>query len=144
VPSSPAPTSIDEAGIKELFDAVVSRKSMGITAKSPVMTGDIAPSTFPMQMLPPHAMDREPTRVFDLIPIAPMVTGVVKYYVTAGSTQAGALAEGGLKPQSSISMTPVTADAVKIAHVTSWGSRTRRSRTSRHSFSFATTTCAPA
>lgn len=111
---SAPPLVVPEHQAMELFDAAVSRKSLGLK----IVDSTAAPmaTAVPFQF-PPIAASREPQRVLSLIPTAATDRPSVEFYITTGTANAAAVAEGGVKPTSNLSFTKGTAYAVKIAHV---------------------------
>ncbi len=108
------PLRLDETATKDLFNAAQRRQSLGV--KASVGIGNVDPSTFPFQVLPPISFKREPTRIADVLPSTSVDRATIEYYTTTGTAAAAPTAEATLKPQSAISYTRKQAVAVKVAH----------------------------
>ncbi len=102
--------------MKALHFAAESRGSLGVKV---VGATGVDPANYAYQLLPPVAYAREPQRVADLLPAVAVDRGAVEYYVTTGTAGAAVVAEGAVKPTSSITYARRTATAVKLAHWTS-------------------------
>lgn len=110
---------IDDDQARELYDAAKSARSLAVDLKTPTDSTSILPAGISGYRLPPLTMRREPTRVLELLPTVGTDRPVETYYTTTGTTAAAAVAEGGAKPQSSLSYTAATATMTKIAHYVS-------------------------
>lgn len=126
---------LDEPSLKALFHAAETRQSLGV--KATVGTGNVDPSTYPVQLLPPVAFVREPTRVADLLPATAVDRGVIEFYVSTGTAGAAVVAEAAVKPSSNISYTRRNAVAVKVAH---WAQATDEALTDFPAFAGLLTT----
>lgn len=105
--------SNDDAG--RLFDAAKSGQSLTIEAKTTATESALGGA--PTQYAPGFSpFLREPTRVADLFPSAQAVSSSVDYYVLTGGTAAAPVAEGALKPESTVAATLRTLPITKIAH----------------------------
>ena len=81
-----------------------------------VGTGNVDPATSPTSIYPPILLAREPRRVLDLLPSTASTAGVVEYFTTTGTANAGVVAEGAQKPESAIAFTRVHATPTNVAH----------------------------
>lgn len=111
----PPPLALDGPALKEMHDAVRHGKGYRAHVKE-LTTGSVGAPELTQVVSPALAFKREPTRILTLIPTAAATSPVIRYYVTTGTATAAAVAEGGLKPESSITYTPVDVEATKIAH----------------------------
>ncbi|MDQ6875788.1 MAG: phage major capsid protein [Actinomycetota bacterium] len=107
---------LSDDDVKELHDAAVSRKSLAVESKATDSTV-IGPATITEYRLPPVTARREPTRVLSLLPTFATSAPSVTWFSTTGTTAAAAVAEGGVKPTSTIAYTAQITSATKLAHV---------------------------
>ncbi|GAB3667125.1 hypothetical protein GCM10027596_35780 [Nocardioides korecus] len=115
-PMSTPQVELSTFDAKELHEAAVSHKNLAIT-KAATDSSSIGPATITDYKTTPVTQRREPTRVMSLMPIVATPHPSVTWYSTTGTTAAAAVAEGGLKPTSTLAYVAQTSSVTKIAHV---------------------------
>ncbi len=115
-PMLPPQLELSADDVKDLHDAAISHKSLAVTTKATTSTS-VPQSSITNYQLTAVPFRREPTRVLSLIPTYATPAPSVTWYSTTGTTAADAVAEGGVKPTSTISYTPNTTSVTKLAHV---------------------------
>jgi len=98
-----------------LFDALKSKSTKRFDVDLKLTgSGQVPVATFPQRILPPTPVHREPTRILDLIPVRPVSSPIVTYYVQLAKAQAAVVAEGAVKPLSDVSTPGFSAQVEKI------------------------------
>jgi len=113
------PISFTPAQMEQAFEALQSSKSLvlEVETKAPSSTTTSPMAAIPDYRLPPIPLLFEPARVLNLLPGSPTNAGSVQYFqVSSMIVAAAAVAEGAVKPESSIVYAPLTANIRKLAH----------------------------
>jgi HK97 family phage major capsid protein len=107
-----APLTLGDHEMRQLHEAVTSRKSIRLTTKAAVDGGAVVPA----ELRPPLTSRYEPFRIASLFPAVGMSAPVVTFMRLNGTTNpATAVAQGGLKPDLGLASEVIELRAVKIA-----------------------------
>lgn len=109
------PLRFSRAALREAYRAVVNRTATSVLGETRSVIAP-APSTIPTYATPPVSADREATRIIDRIPVQNVTSASVIFYKTSTpSSSAGFVAEGALKPESSLAYSSVQLSVRKNA-----------------------------
>lgn len=109
-------TDAEAAGFKTAF---ANKTSFATTVDGPRVKAAIGTSVLPTagSLTSPNPPGNAAVALRNLFVQAPAESGMVRYY-RIGAATAGTVAEGGLKPDSGASVTPVDASLIKVANLT--------------------------